>query len=361
MINYTLTYRGSSQEALIHNAEMDAIHRTVGEFLFTDRILIAREILDAYLERNSAQFIAGVTVLDRVVDQRGYRLRMDVGVLAQQIERRLEEFRFLLTPRPTPVCFIFLQETLDDARQEVPAAKPLVAEALTDAGLQVSQVAILSPDSRIDVAEGGTDPTTTPTLAEAITNAQRGGVELLFTGQSTTSLRSHPSLYYDEHYFYDSSLLLRMFRTDTGELLGEVIVRDYGAHPDSAQAREIVLRKCASRAVTELMAIYHDRWPHEVHNEGDYHLMIHDIGNDDLDLLQGKLTELPGGARVFRHSLYHGIATLNVLYRSPFTTSETEERQGVVQFLRDIPNPQLRIESVDGRRIVARVIQVPAR
>lgn len=357
LITYTVEYAGADPDQLVHDAQLAVLHRTVGTFYFSDRVLIARDILDAYLERNMAQFIAGVTVADRQVDQGQCRLRLDIGVFAAALERALEQYRFLFRPRPTPLCFVFLQESLDDARQDVPAIKPLLIEALTDAGMPVSETAILAPDSRVDVAEGGTAARDNPTLAEALTNAERGGVELLFTGQASTTLRTAANQYYDEYYFYDTTLLLRMFRVDTGALLDEVVVSDFGAHPDDAQAREIAARKCIGAALDRLLATYRDQWPREVLNQTDYHLMVLEIGDDELRLLEGALADLAPGARVFRRSHYADVAVLNLVYEDPFARTPTEERRRLVEALRGLDAPQLRIESVEDTRIVARVLR----
>jgi hypothetical protein len=236
-------------------------------------------------------------------------------------------------------------------------AKPLFVEALEDVGLEVSEIAIVSPSSRIDVAEGGTDPTLSPTLAEALINAQRGGVELIFTGQCTTTLTSNPDLYYDNYHFYDTTLLMRMLRVDTGELLGEVIASDSAAHPDDAVAREIAIRKCVATAVGQLHETHRTHWPYEVLNQTDYHLMVTDVRPDDLGLLESKLGDINPEAQVYRRSLFSDVACLNLNYSSEFASSPIEERDGLVDFLVNLDAPQLRIESVEGRRIEATVVR----
>ncbi|MBN1475150.1 hypothetical protein JXA47_00200 [Candidatus Sumerlaeota bacterium] len=356
ILNFTFTYEGSDEGRLIHNAQMSALRSTVGRFYFDDRVIIARDILDRYLENNLSEFIASITVRDRVVDQGNSRLLLEVAVFARELERSLQELRFFFTPRPTPLSFVFLQEILDDARQEVPVAKPLVVEALDDAGLQVSEIAILSPDSRTDVAEGGSDPADNPVLCDALRNAQRGGVELLFSGQCTTTLTDASDLYYDEHYFYETSLLLRMFRVDTGELLDEVVVTDSGSDVDDATAREIAIRKCVAAAIDRLIDTYSERWPREVLNQTDYLLMVTDVGDDEVDLLINKLADIDEEAQVFQRSFYADVACLNLVYSHPFETSPVAERQALIDYLLGMDTPQLRIESVDGRRIVARVV-----
>ena len=54
LINYTLTFEGSDEERLINNAEMRALHSTIGRLYFSNRVIIAQEILDRWLERNRA-------------------------------------------------------------------------------------------------------------------------------------------------------------------------------------------------------------------------------------------------------------------------------------------------------------------
>jgi hypothetical protein len=357
MMNYTYTFEGSNEQRLVRNAEMRALRSTVGRFYFSDRLIIAPEILEAWLDRERGQFIAGVTVLDREVDQDRYRLRMDVAVFAALLEQEMERYRYFVRPRPSPLSFVFLMETVDASVPQVPVAKPIVIEGLEDAGLEVSEIAVLSPSGRIDVSEGGADPTLNLTLKEALVNSQRGGVELMFAGQCTTTLTENPDLYYDSYHFYDTTLLLRMFRVDTGDLLGEVVVSDSAAHADDVVAREIAIRKCVGRAIDQLMRTYRAQWPHEIQNRADYQLMVTDIGPEDLSLLEGKLSDLDEDAQVFRRSHFGDVAVLNLLFSSEFADAPIVERKGLLEFLRDLDTPQLRVESVDGSRIVARVVR----
>lgn len=356
VLTYTYTYEGSDEARLVRTAQMRALKATVGRLYFSDNVLIAQDILERYLDLHRGDFVAGVTILDRVVDQDRYRLRMDVSINAQQLEEELQRFRFLVTPRPTPLAFIFMNETVDTTQPQVAVARSIVAEALQDAGLEVSDTAILSPDSRIDVGEAGPDPEENRTLATALNSAQRAGVELLFTGQATTTLTDNPQVYYDTHYYYSTQIILRMFRVDTGELLGQANVGDSGAHSDDATAREISIRKAVGQAVNELMAIESERWAPEILNEADYRLMITDIGEDDLSMLEVKLGDINDTSRVFRRSHYGNVACLNLLFSSEFAPNPGEERSELVDYLENLNTPQLRIESIEGSRITASVV-----
>lgn len=347
LITHTLTFEGTDEADMIRRAEMSALLSTVGRFYTGNRVVIARGLLEPFLERNRQQFVASVTVAGRRVDRGLTRLQLSVGVFASTLEQALEEYRFLFHPRPTPLTFVFLSETLDEQRQDVPTARPILMEALDDAGLQVSAAAVLSPDSRIDVSEGGTSPDGNTTLADALMNAERGGIELLFTGQITTTLTSQETLYYDEHFFYESTLLLRMFRVDTGELMGESVVTDSGSNPDDATAREVAIRKVVGRAVDELMEIQRRRWPSEIQGQTDYHLLVTDIDEDSLERLEAQLEGLDADASVHRHSFFHGVAVLNLNYTSEFHGTPQQERQALLSHLIGLEQPQLRVISGD--------------
>lgn len=356
LLNFTMTLEGDDEADIVHRAEILALQSAVGRLYFENRVIVAQRLLANFLDENRERFISDVTVLGRHLSENRYELEMSVGVFGQDLQSALEEYRFLFEPRPIPLTFVFLAETLDAARQEVPMAKPLVIAALDDAGLRVSEIAILSPDSRIDVAEGGTDPAQIRTLDEALTNAERGGVEILLTGQCTTTLSDNTELYYDEYYFYETTLLLRMFRVDTRELISEVVVSDSGAHTDDATAREIAIRKCVNTAVGQLVEAHAQIWPGAILNQTDYQLMITGIDPTVREILVGKLADMPGGAEVLLRSHYADVACINLVHSSPFTRTSIQERQALIEFLEAMDTPQLRIESVEGTRIVARVV-----
>jgi hypothetical protein len=148
-----------------------------------------------------------------------------------------------------------------------------------------------------------------------------------------------------------------MFRVDTRELIDEVVVSDSGAHTDDASAREIAIRKCVNAAVGQLVQTYNRLWPHTMLDQTDYQLMITNIDTSVREVLVGKLADVPGGAEVFLRSHFADVACINLVHESPFTNTSIQERQGLIDYLEAMDTPQLRVESVEGTRIVARVVE----
>ena len=320
---------GQTEQEAIEQACQEAINTCVGRVYMGRTLVMARTLLDKYLQQHYKRFI-----LSKAVHQKRYKkdqliLDMNVYVDFDSLVKDLDEKQFLYKPRIRPFFYVFLEEILEDQPAPYTIGSNTIFDILIEKTVRVSEEPIQNPPPNIDVSK---DP---EVFQQAIMAAQKVGVGLFITGTSTTRLIKAQELYYDLYYFYETHMHLKLVRVDTGDILFETDATASSGHINRERAVELSIQRAANMATLKVIEAYLKTWNHLMLNVADYQLMFTGISPDQLEILTKMLKALAPKTEVYVKTYYNRIAVVNLVYKG--------ERSELIQAIKRSPYPRLKI------------------
>lgn len=341
--SYVYELKGDTVEDITKTASIRAVKSCTGRFYFQKRSLFARDILDRYLEAHYERFISDFEVFssERVGAQ--YHATVRVAVLSRKLEKDLEEKRFFYRPKMHPFSLIFLDLRVDDTEEDASFARDLMHSVLKDRTLRYVNVDGTSPFMRTDISQDA------GALRQGLISAQRNFAEILISGSVKSELQGERSLYYDTYIFYETSVVLKLYRAETGELISEATFTAPGAHIDREKAIEKSIRKAVTEGTNRLIDGYYKRWPQEVQPTGDFILMVSNIREEDVQRFVDGFEAKSFFGKASARSFYGEVAVFNVF----FDLSKKE----LLKILSSLDYPHLKIVSDRRESIEAEIVE----
>ena len=321
--------QGSDKEQIIQSASIDAVQQCVGRIYLSKNLIMARSLLEKYIERHYKTFVYSVETISTNYIGDEIKLEMYMYINYQELIRDLQEKRFLYTPRYKPYFSVFIDETLNGQSASTLIAQEEVLSVFRDRAVRTPETGLMYPPSNVDLTA---EP---ELLAAAMREAHKAAVELLISGFSKTEKIKEEQLYYDYFFFYQSLIHLSLIRADTGEILYEVEYKSMAYDTDEQTAIKNSVIRAARDAANDIIDYYYETWDKIFLNAADYQLMISGIQQEGLDIIKHKLQLLNPETEIYVRSYYNNTAVLNII--TPVSSKEIHE------LIRTSPYPNFRI------------------
>lgn len=343
-ITYEFTIEGEDDASIIKEAMVRALMNTASRLYFDDTILLGRDLLRPYLSVYGDRFVARRRVLDRHILAGGnLRLKVSVGVDKVRLYADLEQKHFLAEPKFRPFVAVLIEETEGGLPKAEGLGRSVLEEALRRNELKIESERMAGYGLNIDAAANP------QILRESREEAQRWDIDVLVTGSVDVVAKESRVILYDQVFFTEGRLKLKVIRVDTGEVLRED--KDhYSASGSTAEdAYKTLLENMINRTVEKLADGFLSDWANLMLDLSDYRLMISGVDDDALENISSMLKTLSPNLRLFVKSYYGNVAVLNIVY--------PDAKPGEVEdFLRQSRAPQLRIRYTDQRRMEIEVL-----
>jgi len=329
-----LTATADSLEAAENKAKRDALRGTVGRMFLNNELLMADEILVKYIDNYAEQFIDGVEVLEDDFIAGESIINAKVYVNFEKFQKDLREKRFIYQPAYKPNFSTFMKEVLNGDISNNGSARDSLTNALENLGMRPFPSPLQTPPSSTDVLADSF------LLNAAVISAQRSGVEIVISGEATTTLIDTDKLYFDDYYFYETEMKASLLRVDTQEVLATSTAKGSAADTDEETAIKLSLDRASELIGAELFAKYDDYWPKVVKMESDFEVLFTGINDELIDVIEQNIYRMGRNIEVNERKQFDKSAVLTINVEG---LSEENAKQQLIENLNSCPYPTLYI------------------
>jgi hypothetical protein len=115
LIDFSFSLSGSDEDLLVRQATTEALMSVAGRVYFLDRVLLSRDILPKYFDKNGDRFVRRVSVTGRRLVAGKPSFNLELIIDQDALLNDLEEKRFIFRPKLRPFVYVFLDQTVDGA------------------------------------------------------------------------------------------------------------------------------------------------------------------------------------------------------------------------------------------------------
>jgi len=302
-----LTTEGETPEAAIEAARIEAVKSCVGRVLMGDQLIMADELLVKYLGNYAPGFVLAVEVLEQEFISGRNRITSKVFVNYAELTKDLKDKRFLYKPAYRPRFAPFMTETQDARIVNEGVARNALAVELNNLGMRRYGRELDSPPATTDVSLDEF------LLNAAVVSSQRAGVEVIITGDASTTLQDQQKLYFDEYWFYESEMHARIIRVDTGEVLLEAKAKGSASDTDPTTAIETSIQRAAQRVAQQLVPSFEEIWPRLVQKRTDYEVLLTGVDGDLVSIITEHVKSLGIGTKVYVRKEFNKTASIGIV------------------------------------------------
>jgi hypothetical protein len=353
LTTYSYELMGQSDDALIRDGCVRALKSSVGQVYFSDYMLYARSLLDAYIDKNWERLVARYKVKTR--DLRGGRRHvvMDVVVDNTKLYADLVEKRFLYRPAVRPLFYVFLSETYDGS-PTAPIGRKRILETIDGHQYRYlweegdDSVDIPTENKREVLLPLGLpekDPTSDQTTMEgAMREAQRNEVEVFVAGTIESKTTRSGRLYFDDYTFVQTRCSLKLVRADTGEILGEAQTTTAAGNTDQAAAVSAATLAAVNEVAPKVFDVFDKVWGKTIQRKADMRIMATGVNQDIVSLFIQVVKGIAPAAEIYTRSFYEDVAVL--------TLSWNGRAEDLLQILRHTDYPSFTATVVKPEAII---------
>jgi len=344
LVTYEYTLTGSNSAQLREEAMVRALKSAAGRLYFEDYILLGRDLLEPYLRQYGKPFVTRTTVLERhPVTGKRVEEHLRVSVNLDSLYKDLQAKHFIAEPNLRPTVGVFLQEVVSGQPDPTVGGRARIERVMENNLFQPLSKLIKTPALEEDLS------TSAGLLKRARDQAQRNDVDVLITGTLSIRPVSQEQIFYDPYSFQEADLNLKMYRVDTGEVLGEAVDRYSATSETAAQSIGKVLDVMIDRTAQKLADQLGARWANMMLTQGHYRLMISGVKRDEVTNLSNMIKSLAPDVQVYEKSYYGDVLVVHVI--APHETTDQME-----SFLRQASEPQLNVRRIDKRRFIVDIL-----
>jgi len=332
---YEVDIFGPSVEAAVKQAALHAIRSAIGEFYCSDEMILARSLVEHYVEKYYQRFIPSQTILSRRESQGRVYLRVKLTLDVQALEKDLREKQFFYKPKRRPIVYVTVEEIVTSVPTTgEPISRTVIHETLSQLLIRYEPRVIYSPAPNIDLTKDAQQLTAAREVAE------RAGVEVILTGRVDLVLSREKKIHFDDYTFYNARATLTLIRVDDGKVLDTGSYEAGAGNPDKEAAKRIAASRATTRILQDLIPRFAARWERTMTDNAEFQVMVVGVNSAEAALVEDRLaTRLPE-AEVYRRSLFEDVAVFNLYY--PAEKLRPGERERVEQVLRDITAPRFK-------------------
>lgn len=336
------TQVGETVDAANHSIMVDAVKSCVGRIYFSRELIMARTLLDRYLDQYVEKFINATKELKRTYSEGNPLITLQVYVNTEKLIDDLREKRFVYQPRYNPYIAVFLKEKVDDEISSFRYGQENVLNTLVDRMIKVRREPFPGFEPYLNLT--GKDANYLP---RAIIECEKAGCELIVTGAVDSTLIEKKDIYYSQYTFYETEVALSLIRVDTGEVLYETRASEIASHTSPERALELSIQRAAVASTNKMADFYKELWQKMILGKTDYQLMISGISKEEVELLTEYMRSLGEDTEFYLRNFYHDVAVLNLDYPGHTDT--------LLDFLISAPHPRLRVVDVRDSKIELKV------
>jgi len=345
---YEFDVFGPSYEAALEQAGVHAVRSAIGEFYCSEEMLLARSLLERYVENYHQRFVDSQKILSRRESQGMVYLRVTTIVNLHDLEQDLREKRFFYTPRRRPYAYVSIAETVEGQAVDEPVSRAGVHEALDRLLLRHQDEVPTSAPVNLDLKA---DPTVLTGVLEA---AQRAGVEILITGAVALTKTQERKIHFDDYTFYRAQADLTLIRADDGRVVAQGAFLSDAGHTDPDMAKRLAAAHAVGTVLDKIVPSFSEEWDRTMTDNVEYQVAVVGVSPDEAEVIRLRLQTRLTPARVYRRSHFEDVVVFNLYY--PPDTVRPGERQRVEETLREVISPQLVITPGRTRKQIRAVI-----
>lgn len=333
---YEIDIFGPSAETAVKQAAVHAVRSAVGEFYCSDEMLLARSLLNRYIDTYYERFIASQKILSRRESQGLVYLQVAVVVDTGILNKDLREKRFFYKPRRRPFVYATVAETVDGTPAAgEPIAREPIHESLQSLLMPYTTSVIYSRNANIDLTQDEQH------MEGARVAAQRAGVEVLVTGRVDLAQTRKKWIHFDEYTFYNAKASLTLIRVDDGKVLASAAYEAEAGNPNPQDAKRVAAGRATARILEQLIPPFAERWERTMTDNAAFQVLVVGVNEAEAGVVQERLATRLKGVSVYRRSLFEDVAVFNLYY--PPGKPRTGEREKVESVLRDMVSPRFKI------------------
>jgi hypothetical protein len=347
---YEVNGAGPSYDAALKDAELHAVRSAAGEFYGSDEMLLARSLLDRYLENYYSRFVASQHVLARRESQGNVYLRVAATVDVAALDKDLRQKRFFYKPKRRPYFYVTIAETVNG---EAATGEPISRAAIHEGLEQILGEKRFQSDV---ITTGGANVNLLGDAAKlelAREVAQRKGIEVLLTGTVDLKMTEQKKIHFDDYTFYRAKANLALIRVDDGKMLAHGEYEAIAGHTDPETAKRTAAARATGRILQDLIPPFSEEWERTMTDAVEYQLTVVGVTPTQADVIEERLQAQLEGAKVYRRSLFEDVLVLNVYY--PPDRVNTSDRARIEKILVDLVSPQLKITSTKRPKLIRAV------
>jgi len=333
---YEIDIFGPSADAAVKQAGLHAVRSAIGEFYCSDEMLLARSLLNRYIDSYYTRFVASQKVLSRRESQGRVYLRVAAVVDMDFLAKDLHEKRFFYKPRRRPFIYASVAETVDGTpTQGEPIARGPIHESLERLLMRYEPRVIYTEAPNLDLTQD------LQQLEKAREAAQRAGVEVLLTGRVDLTLAREQDIHFDHYTFYYAKALLTLIRVDDGVVLASGQYEAEAGNPDPQAAKRVASSRATAKILDQLVPPFAERWERTMTDNVAFQVMVVGVNEAEAGVVQDRLATRLKDVTVYRRSLYEDVVVFNLYY--PPEKTRPGERVRIEEVLLDLVSPRFKV------------------
>ncbi|MFH0793572.1 MAG: hypothetical protein V2A74_06020 [bacterium] len=342
LVSFEVSGVGESIPQAEENASRLGAKKAVAWLYFGGEALMARDLLNRYLEQYHKRFVVTQRLEERSVTEGRYEVTTRVTVDLKTMHSDLREKHFLYEPKLRPYFAIYLAENVDGGSASGAVGYRAILDTLRDRTVRSKPEVLVDPSPSADVSSSDA------LMSQARMVADRNEIELILTGTVNSKEVEQRELYYDKFFFVESEVTLKLIRVDTGEVLKEATQRRMASHTDRNTAIALAAGRACQGATNELIDYYVEVWPKLMLKEADYVVLLTGLGREELDLVKDLLSRDLKDVKIYERSVQEDVAVLTLAYKG--------SKESLAGALREITYPSLSLKKPVQNRIVAQKV-----
>lgn len=322
-----LTTTADNRDAAVEKAKLEAVLASVGRIFLGDQLILADDLLEKYLSNYGPNFVNAVEVMNEQYVQGKNEVTAKVFVDFAKMKTDLEEKKFLYKPAYKPRFTVFLTERQDGRIMNEGVAREKLSVALNNLGMRRYGGEINTPPPTTDVSAESF------LLDAAVVSCQRSGVEVIVTGEVTTNLKDQKKLYFDNYWFYETEMTIRVLRVDTQEVLFEAKSKGTASDRDPELAINASLERASNDVADILVPEFDSFWPLVVQRKADYEILFTGADEELMSIIIQNFKRLGRETEVFVRKSFDRSTVISLIYKG--------SKQDVLENIGSCPFPTL--------------------
>ena len=333
---------GDTVPAAEENAAQLGAKQAVAWLYFGGEALMARDLLNRYLDQYYKKFVATQRLDQRAITGGRYEVTTRITVDLKAMRSDLLEKHFLYEPKLRPFFAIYLAENVDGSSATGAVGYRAILDTLRDRTVRSKPEVLVDPSPSVDVSSS------VDLLGQARMVADRNEIELILTGTVDSKETDQRELYYDKFYFIESQVTLKLIRVDTGQVLKEATERRVASHTDRNTAIALASGRACQAATNQLVDYYVKAWPNLMLKAANYVVLMMGLSREELDTVENLLSKDLQDVEIYERSYQSEVAVLAVVYSG--------SQESLAGALREITFPSLSVRKPALNRIVAQKV-----
>ena len=356
----TVATDGKESESVLKlRAEQLAVKSCAGRLYLGDKLLIAEDLLNKYLDTYANTFISESHMTEREERKDQVYQTWRVVVAYGKLRDDLHQKRFVYEPKYRPWFAVLFQEQKEKEPTRSAEARANIIKKFEDNGLRVRKDEFLQDTSNLTDYMALTKSQQRDLRIELM----RNGVEVLVTGNLNITDKGDQSIYLvDDFYYNDATMDLNVIRVNDGRVLYKISDRikysDRSVEASIKNSTRVLSEQVADAASTK----FNPAWQYSYLDKADYQVMLTDVDEKDIQLVSDLLKSMVGAEvesdegeksihnpEVYTRGIYADVAVLTVVYKGP--------RENLIERLTSSQFPRLVMVDEDPDQIILQQVR----